>query len=261
MLDEDSMLKPTFISSKVAALINMNPYEKVFDVVYDCMARHRVPLGVQEEKNVIVNTGQVYLAEKQALEKHLKDLVEPHVKPSTTVKELQAVERNLSVLGPLGQQAASFARMRFGQLQEHRAVHTLQAQGKYGRGDSKTIDMTHFYLTGKTDGSFNGDIVEIKNRTRRFLGVTEYERPQFECYMRIFNKKQLYLCERLGEQERKMLVFADDDLWDTILKRLTWVSQFMGAVQEQPFLQQLSKDDLEFQFHRFIAERVKLVDE
>lgn len=250
-------LKPTFTASKVAALINMNPFEKVFDSVYETMAKHNIPLGTVEMENMVLNSGQVYLEEKRALEKHLSELVQPHITPRTTVTELNALQQTLGVLGPVGQQAANFARQRYGQLQENRTIDVLKSQGKYGKSQYKTVEFPHFFLTGKTDGTFNDVIVEIKNRTRRFLGVTDYERPQFECYMRLFEVQQLYLCEQLGAEERKTLLFANDDLWDTILKRLTWVSQFMTEVQEETYLQQLTREDLEYQFHRYVAERVR----
>lgn len=247
--------KPTFASSKVAALINMNPFEKVFDVVYDVMARHDVPLGTLDMAGYRLDSGKIHLAEKQALERHLAALVEPHLTPQTTPRELNALQQQLGILGPIGQQAAGYANMRYGQLQERRAVDVLKTQGRYGKGQQKTVEFNDFYLTGKTDGSFNEVILEIKNRTRRFLGVTDYERPQFECYMRLFNSQQLYLCERLGAEERKILLFANDELWDVILDRLTWVAQFIKEVQEQPYLQALSRDNLEVQFHQYIAER------
>ena len=251
-------LKPTFTASKVAALINMNPFEKVFESVYDTMAKHDIPLGVFSVNDWKVDSGQAHLEEKRALEKHLVDLVQPHVHTGTTVSELQAVEKQLSVLGPLGQQAAGLARLRYGQVQENKTIEVLKSQGRYGKSEHTIVEFKHFYLTGKTDGSFNDVIVEIKNRTRRFLGITDYERPQLECYMRLFKKKELYLCEQLDGEERKILVFANNDLWDTIVQRLTWVAQFMTEVQEQPFLQHLNKEELEYQFHRFILESATL---
>ena len=237
--------KPTFGASKVAALINMNPFEKVFDVVYEVMARHDVPLGTLDMTGYHLDSGKI----------HLAALVEPHLTPQTTPRELDALQQQLGILGPIGQQAAGYANLRYGQLQERQTIDVLKTQGRYGKGQQKTVEFKDFYLTGKTDGSFDEVILEIKNRTRRFLGVTDYERPQFECYMRLFNSQQLYLCERLGVKERKILLFANDKLWDIILDRLTWVAQFIKEVQEQPYLQALSRDNLEVQFHQFIAER------
>ena len=254
-------LKPTFSASKVATLINMNPFERVFDMVYDTMAKHDVPLGTLDmlgKKSL--DSGKTHLVEKQVLEQHLASLVEPDLTTQTTPAELNTLQKNLGILGPLGEQAAGYAKMRYGQLQEKRAVDLLKTQGRYGKSQTKTMEFHDFYLTGKTDGTFNDTIVEIKNRTRRFLGVTDYERPQFECYMRLFNTQQLYLCERFGSEERKILLFANDELWQVIVDRLSWVAQFIKEVQEQPYLQELSRHDLEFQFHRYIAEKRSIVE-
>lgn len=249
-------MKPTFSASKVAALVNLNPFEKVFDTIYDTMAKHDIPMETFEVDDRQVNIGEAHLAGKQVLEKHLSELVQPHITCKTTASELNLLQQTLSILGPVGQQAASFARLRYGQLQESRVVDVLKSQGNYRKSQQKTVEFKHFYLTGKTDGTFDDVIVEIKNRTRRFLGVTDYERPQFECYMRLFNVNEMYLCENFDNEERKILLFANDELWELIVKRLTWVAQFMEEVQQQPYLQQLSKEELEFQFHRFIAERI-----
>lgn len=248
-------LKPTFTASKVASLVNMNPFERVFDQVFDTMARHDIPLCTEN-----VMTGQVQLAEKEQLERHLRDIVTPHITQSTTVQDLQKIEVSLQMLGPgVASQAISYARMRFGQVAEQCSVQQLKAEGQYGKGQYKKVQFKHFYLVGQTDGMYNGKIVEIKNRRNRFLGVTEYERPQFECYMRLFGVPDLYLCETLkdsnGTQQHLTLIQANDELWAELLKRLTLVAQFMEEVQERPYLQQLEKPDLEMQFHSFIAEK------
>ena len=250
--------KPCFSASKVASLINMNPYEKVFEAVFDTMAKHDVPLCTES-----IVTGAVELQEKKALDSHLRELVTPFITDTTTVQDLQQLETSMGVLGPLGPQAAHYARLRFGQVAEQSTVQHLKEQGTYGKGEYKKIEFKHFYLVGQTDGLYNGKIVEIKNRRARFLGVTDYERPQYECYMRLFGVPDLYLCESLkckeSAQQRLTLVHSCPALWDTMLHRLTWVAKFITEVQETPFLQQLDKPELEIQFHQFIAESVKNV--
>jgi hypothetical protein len=250
-------MKPTFSASKVASLINMNPFEKVFETVFETMARHDIPLCTES-----IETGKVQLEEKKQLETHLRSLVSPFITEQTTVQDLQKMESNLSILGPLGPQAASYARLRFGQVAEQTSVNTLKEQGSYGKGEYKKVEFKHFYLVGQTDGTFNGKIVEIKNRRARFMGVTAYEKPQFECYMRLFGVPDLYLCETLkcssGLQQKMTLVESDDTLWSVVLQRLTLVSKFMKEVQDSPFLQQVDKHLLEEHFHRFILEHAQL---
>jgi hypothetical protein len=250
-------LKPTFTASKVASLVNMNPFERVFEQVFDTMARHDIPLCTEN-----VMTGQVQLAEKEQLERHIREIVSPHITQTTTVQDLQKIEVSLQMLGPgVASQAVNYARMRFGQVAEQSSVQQLKEEGQYGKGQYKKMEFKDFYLVGQTDGVYNGKIVEIKNRRNRFLGVTSYERPQFECYMRLFEVPDLYLCETLkgaatvGTQQHLTLVQADDELWTLLLQRLTWVAHFMKEVQERPYFQQLEKSELEVQFHSFIAER------
>ena len=138
----------------------------------------------------------------------------------------------------------------------------LRQQGKYIVSQFAQLEFKHFYLTGKTDGCYNNSIVEIKNRTRRFLGVTSYEKPQFECYMRLLGEQEMVLCETLKKQsglEQKLTVVQKDDaLWSLIVQRLTMVGQFIGEVQERPFLQQLDKDVLKVYFENFVSENISL---
>lgn len=243
-------MKPSFSASKVATLIGLNPFQPSFPEVFQLMGQMDVPLCYE-------GTAQ-RPAEKVALENHLLEIVKPHITPSTTVEDLHKLEKNLGVLGPLGPQAAQAARMRFGQVAEEKTIQNLKQTGEYGEGQYMKGDFKHFFLTGKTDGTYNGKIVEIKNRKKRFLGITSYERPQFECYMRLFGVTELYLCEMLkketGTEQRLVLVHSDEKLWSLIMQRLTWVSQFIEEVQERPFLQELHEDLLETHYHQFMEE-------
>jgi hypothetical protein len=142
-------LKPTFTASKVASLVNMNPFERVFDQVFDTMARHDIPLCTEN-----VMTGRVQLAEKEQLENHVRDIINPHITPQTTVQDLQKLETSLQMLGPgVASQAMSCARMRFGQVAEQSSVQLLQQDGIYEKGQYKKIQFKHFYLVGQTDGT------------------------------------------------------------------------------------------------------------
>lgn len=243
--------RPCFSASKVATLIGMNPFQPAFQELFQTMAQLQVPLCTD---------GFEYTRpeERVHLENHLMQLVSPHISERTTVEQLQKFETSLGVLGPLAPQAAVAARMRFGQVAERSTVENLKKQGRYGEGQYKRKEFDLFCLSGKTDGVYNGTIVEIKNRRSKFLGVTSYERPQFECYMRLFEKTEIYLCETLkkesGMEQRMTLVKSDDELWSTILERLTWVTQFIEEVFSRPFLQQLDEVLLEVHYDHFIKE-------
>ncbi len=249
-------MKPSFGASKVASLIGLNPFQQPFQEVFQTMSQMGVPLCTEGTS--------VRPEEKAVLENHLLEVVKPHVTEKTTIEDLYKLERSLLILGPLGPQAANAARLRFGQLAEKTTIENLKKQGVYGEGQYMKGEFKHFYLTGKTDGTYNGKIVEIKNRKTRFLGITSYERPQFECYMRLFGVDELYLCEMLkkenGTEQRLVLVKSDDKLWSVIMQRLNWVSKFIEEVQERPFLQQLNEELLEHHYHQFLIECQK-VDE
>jgi hypothetical protein len=145
---------------------------------------------------------------------------------------------------------------------EKTSIDALKSEGLYGDGQYMKGEFKHFYISGKTDGTYNDKIVEIKNRRSRFLGVTSYERPQFECYMRLFGTTELYLCETLklesGMKQKLTLVKSDDTLWSLILERLTNISKFVEEVQERPFLQQLDEELLEIHFQQFLNEIISM---
>lgn len=247
-------LKPCFTASKVATLIGMNPYQQPFPELIQLMSQLNVPLCMEGP--------YTRPEEKEQLDRHMLQLVKPHITEKTTVEELQKLEKELFVSGPLGPQAANAARMRYGQVAEKTSIDALKSEGLYGDGQYMKGEFKHFYISGKTDGTYNDKIVEIKNRRSRFLGVTSYERPQFECYMRLFGTTELYLCETLklesGMKQKLTLVKSDDTLWSLILERLTNISKFVEEVQERPFLQQLDEELLEIHFQQFLNEIISM---
>jgi len=141
---------------------------------------------------------------------------------------------------------------------ESSSVQYLKTAGRYETGRYFQTEFKHFILCGKTDGVYEGKIVEIKNRRSRFMGVTSYERPQFECYMRLAGSTDLYLCETLksssGTQQRLLVVPSDDVLWKSIVSTLDDVSKFIMEVKERPFLQQIERDLLQTHFYNFMSE-------
>jgi hypothetical protein len=247
------MLKPCFSASKVATLIGHNPFQPAFQELLQTMAQLGVPLCLEG-----TTPGGERPEVKLVMEQHLQEVVKPHISSRTTVEDLQKLEQQLSILGPLGPQAAQEARKRFGQVAEQSSVVRLEREGFYVEGQYKKVEFEQFYLCGRTDGMYNGKIVEIKNRRHKFLGVTSYERPQFECYMRLFGFTDLYLCESLkkgsGLEQKLTLVQSDDRLWCIVEQRLNWIAQFIEEVRERPFLQHLDEKMLEQHYNMFLSE-------
>ena len=61
-----------------------------------------------------------------------------------------------------------------------------------------------------------------------------------------------------GVQSRFTLVQSDDQLWCTIMERLTLASLFIEEVQDRPFLQQLDEASLQLHYNQFMYEAKKM---
>jgi DNA polymerase III epsilon subunit-like protein len=76
-------------------------------------------------------------------------------------------------------------------------------------------------LVGRIDGFVDGQLVEVKNRTKRlFRKVRDYEQVQLEVYMRMVDVHSATLLERLTDDvvhEQKHHVARNDELWDYVL--------------------------------------------
>lgn len=84
------------------------------------------------------------------------------------------------------------------------------------------IDGFDVYVGGRHDGLMKDAegheiLTEIKNRTRRHLGVPLYERVQLHGYMEIFGIRKGMLIENYRKDRVEHDVYFDDDLWAGVL--------------------------------------------
>lgn len=77
------------------------------------------------------------------------------------------------------------------------------------------------YIGGRHDGiDQNGNLIEIKNRMKRFLGVPKYELVQIHAYMFIFQKTRATIIENyLGDVQEHIVEF-DDEFWKSVKSEL-----------------------------------------
>ena len=74
-------------------------------------------------------------------------------------------------------------------------------------------DGTAVHVGGRTDGRRGEELVEVKTRQRRLLGVPLYERVQLHAYMFALGHRRATLVEAyLGERAEHVVEF-DDALW------------------------------------------------
>lgn len=74
---------------------------------------------------------------------------------------------------------------------------------------------------GRHDGmDQDGNLIEIKNRMNKFLGVMLYEKVQIHAYMFIFEKDEATLIENYMGEVREHVVQFDDDFWEEVKESL-----------------------------------------
>lgn len=77
-----------------------------------------------------------------------------------------------------------------------------------------------FRFGGKVDGRLaSGEILEVKQRQRRFLNVPIYERIQVQVYMMIFDQAQCTLREHFTNEFREHVVARDEVWFGNIVRR------------------------------------------
>lgn len=77
-------------------------------------------------------------------------------------------------------------------------------------------------IGGKIDGfdQDNEQIVEVKNRRNRFLGMPTYEKVQCEIYMKMLNVNKCHFIEQFNNDSQTHEYTHDPNLWTSILNGL-----------------------------------------
>lgn len=85
-----------------------------------------------------------------------------------------------------------------------------------------TVEGVPWILGGRVDGqTSSGDVVEIKNRTRRLFGrVPDYERVQVLCYCYLLDAKKAYLIEKTQNEHGVHSIEYDLEEFEQIRKDL-----------------------------------------
>lgn len=98
---------------------------------------------------------------------------------------------------------------------------------------------TAFGVGGRLDGlDAEERVVEIKNRTSRYLGLTVYEKPQLFAYMFIMQTTQAVFIENLNGKSRTLHVEFDSDYWDDLAEKLEAVANLVELVQMHEHVRQ-----------------------
>lgn len=98
---------------------------------------------------------------------------------------------------------------------------------------------TAFGVGGRLDGlDAEERVVEIKNRTSRYLGLTVYEKPQLFAYMFIMQTTNAVFIENLNGKSRTLHVEFDEDYWTDITAKLESVANLVELVQTHDHIRQ-----------------------
>lgn len=85
---------------------------------------------------------------------------------------------------------------------------------------------------GRVDGLDEHDrVIEIKNRTKRFLGLTTYEKPQLFAYMFILRASKAVFIENYNGTSRVLHVDWDDEYWNELITQLHSVAHLVHLLQ------------------------------
>lgn len=83
------------------------------------------------------------------------------------------------------------------------------------------VNGMEIYVGGKHDGlTDDGNIVEIKNRMKGFLGIPIYDKVQIHAYMFIYETRHAILIENYLDETRQYEIEFDDIFWEQIKSNL-----------------------------------------
>lgn len=95
-----------------------------------------------------------------------------------------------------------------------------------------TSNGTKYGVGGRLDGlDEHGRVIEIKNRTQRFLGLTTYEKPQLYAYMFILQTDKAVFIENLNGASRVLHVEWDQAYWNELTQKLDAVADLVELIQ------------------------------
>lgn len=122
-------------------------------------------------------------------------------------------------------------------LQDELNLKLVQDEKVYAK-EFQTKGNVVWRLIGKVDATTEDGkmVIEVKNRVRKlFFKMTEYERIQVECYMRLLNGiEKALLVESIRENEKTTLniipVDPDETLWEECIQRAHALIDFLVHV-------------------------------
>lgn len=77
------------------------------------------------------------------------------------------------------------------------------------------ITIEHFRIGGRIDGfdCSSNQLIEVKRRRNKFLGMPKYEKVQCELYLRMLGLTECVHIEEYNKEQREKEYISDDKLW------------------------------------------------
>jgi hypothetical protein len=223
-----------FVSaSEVAACIGRNPYKARSDALLAAFKKFD-PSGYQKSEQTFERDRvEAVLAKEPAFKDLLataerattdrKDAAENAQKLTAALKALDLTDRERK---ELANHVRSTFNAAMGTQQESVVLADVRAYiGQDAHKDDRlhkktmgTVEGIPWILGGRVDGQTkSGDIVEIKNRTRRlFHHVPDYERVQVLCYCHLLDAQKAYLIEKTENDRAVHTIEFDADEFEQI---------------------------------------------
>jgi len=228
------MIMSIFISvSEVSACIGRNPYKARSEALLAAFKKFD-PSGYRKSEQTFERERvesvlarepafKDLLATSERSTKDRKDATENEQKMMAALKALDLTDREHK---ELTSHVRSTFNAAMGTQQESSVLADVRSYiGQDAHKDDRlykrtmgTVEGIPWILGGRIDGlTPSGDIVEIKNRTRRLFGrVPDYERVQVLCYCHLLDANKAYLIEKTQIDHAVHTIEFDADEFEII---------------------------------------------
>jgi hypothetical protein len=254
-------------ASEVPVIAKLNPYRKIEDVFYTVWNRTDPIQVLSIEKKLSLSTPEERMS-NIIVESGASDVIEKAVDMSSkadSVEEINAVTRGLTssiegmqnvdddVKRVLIDHGVSEVKQNYGKENESKAINHYEEKQKTKVSGSnlkfykKLIGLTpqnrEIWVGGRIDGEAGGRVIEVKNRTKRFMNpLPKYDICQLQTYLAILESPEGELVEHLrrksnggGVQTHSTIIARDNIMWQSeILPHLLKFGESLNAFMEQP---------------------------
>lgn len=197
-------------SRKIVEELGTKQDQEELEVILKQPTRDKV-----KEASIVKKTIEKSL-EKAVTSKSLEKIETEETSVINAVKKISPVIDSKNITGYVNKERGIRAEEEI--LNTHEIKHDKKISSRNDR--VRYLRFGNILVGGKTDGISDSELIEVKNRRRRFLGFPKYEQIQCEIYLRMTGCTKGTHVEKFQDKTRETTFYKNDALYQQIEKGL-----------------------------------------